>query len=146
MAQWGKVGVQVCEVATTLFDKSKRTIVGDGTYLGFVLTALREVPNAKQPDTGLGFGYLVYSQNASAVQRRASDIMPGDVIVLDEAHFKGHKSLQTYHANAGALGDPCIGIVSDFETKKAKVKAFQANRHVGQQVSDLLSFGRQSST
>ena len=138
MAQWGKVGVQVCEVATTLFDKSKRNIVGDGTYLGFVLTALREVPNAKQPDSGLGFGYLVYSQNASAVQRRASDIMPGDVIVLQDAKLKGHKGLQIYHQNVGA-GQAICAIVADYEVKKAKVKVFQANQHVGQEVRRSMS-------
>lgn len=136
MVQWGRVGVQVCEVATTLLDKSKKNVVGDGTYLGFVFTVLREVPNAAQPHSPDvdGFGYLIYAQNGPAVQRRASDIMPGDIIVLEEAKLKGHKGLQTYHIAAGGPGDPCIGVVSDFEAKKSKVKVFQANRHVGQQV------------
>ena len=142
MVHWGKVGVQVCEAATTLFELSKKNVVGDGTYLGFVSAALREVPNASAPRASLSgpvntddFGYLVYAQSGPAVQRRASDIMPGDVIVLEEAKLKGHKGLQTYHMTAGTPGEPCIGIVSDFEAKKSKVKVFQANRHVGQQVS-----------
>ena len=91
-AQWGRVGVQVHEIAAAFFEKSKKTLVGDGSYLGFVNAVVGQVPNAVQPTGALdSFGYLVYSQSAAAVQRRVSDIMPGDVIVVTEAKFKGHK-------------------------------------------------------
>lgn len=134
MAQWGRVGVQVHEVATTLFEKSKRSLIGDGTYLGFVAAALNEVPNAAMPVPPYNsFGYLIYEQVGSSVHIRASDIMPGDIITLHEAKLKGHKGIQIYHQTVG-VSEPACAIISDFETKKSKVKVFQANQHVGQQV------------
>ena len=134
-AQWGRVGVQVHEIAATLFEKSKKSLIGDGSYRGFVAAVVGQVPNAAQPTSGAldSFGYLVYSQAGGAVQRRVSDIMPGDVIVVSEAKFKGHKGLQSYNQTVG-VGEPLVGIIGDFELKKSKVKVFQANQHVGQQV------------
>ncbi|KAH9949793.1 hypothetical protein B0H21DRAFT_726006 [Amylocystis lapponica] len=140
MAQWGRVGVQVAERATVLFDKSKRALIGDGSYLGFVLAALADVPNAAQPTPPFeSFGYLYYAQTGSAVQKRASDVMPGDVIVLHDAKLKGHKGLQSYHQHVGA-DQPVLAIVTDYDVKKAKVKTFQANQHVGQQSVESVSY------
>ncbi|KZT09197.1 uncharacterized protein LAESUDRAFT_722922, partial [Laetiporus sulphureus 93-53] len=140
MAQWGRVGVQIVEHATTLFEKSKKSLVGDGSYIGFVTNVLSQVPNAAQPEPPFtSFGYLIYAQNGSSVQRRVSEIMPGDVIVLREAKFKGHKGLQIYHQTVGA-GEPLYAIIADYEMKKAKVKVFQANQHVGQQTVESASY------
>jgi myosin tail region-interacting protein MTI1 len=137
MAQWGRVGVQICEVATTLYEKSRRSLIGDGTYAGFVAAVLREVPNATQPappyDT---FGYVIYEQAGPSVHRRASEIMPGDVIVLQDAKLKGHKGLQSYHQHVGAA-EPVCAVVADCEVKKTKVKVFQANQRVGQEVRSI---------
>ncbi|PIL22717.1 hypothetical protein GSI_15410 [Ganoderma sinense ZZ0214-1] len=139
-AQWGRVGVQVHEMAATLFDKSKKNVIGDGTYRGFVETVIRTVPNAAQPTASLdSYGYLVYNQIGGAVQRRASDIMPGDVVVVSEAKFKGHKGLQSYSQTVG-VGEPLVGVIGDFELKKSKVKVFQANQHVGHQSVESVSY------
>ncbi|KAG6835916.1 hypothetical protein H0H93_013376 [Arthromyces matolae] len=116
MTLWGRVGVQICEAATTLYEKSKKTLVGDGTYDGFVRAVLREVPNAAVTPS---YGYLVYEQTASTVLKRASDILPGDILMLEEAKLKGHKGLQSYHQNVG-IGQPLVGVVSEFEPKKSK--------------------------
>ncbi|KAF7980623.1 hypothetical protein HWV62_37414 [Athelia sp. TMB] len=134
MAVWGRVGVQICEVATTLFEKSKKSLIGDGSYHGFLRAVFSQVPNAMMPTGNSEFGYLIYAQTGSAVQRRASDIMPGDVVALYDAKLKGHKGLQSYHQHVGAE-EPLLGIVSDFEMKKSKVKVFHANQHVGQQTN-----------
>lgn len=140
VAQWGRVGVQIHEVATVLFDKSKKTLVGDGSYLGFVTSVLGQVPTATQPVAPYdSFGYLIYAQNGSSVQRRVSDVMPGDVIVIHDAKFKGHKGLQSYHQTVGTDG-PLYAIIGDYEVKKAKVKVFQANQHVGQQTVESASY------
>ncbi|KAG6919231.1 hypothetical protein DXG01_008027 [Tephrocybe rancida] len=139
MIVWGRVGVQICEVATTLYDKSKKSLVGDGTYDGFIRTVLNEVPNAAMPTSNASYGYLVYAQTGSAVQKRASDIMPGDILVLQDAKLKGHKGLQSYHQNVG-IGQPLVGVVSEFEPKKSKVRLFQANQHVGQQTVEAVSY------
>ena len=132
-AVWGRVGVQVFEAATALFDKSKRSLIGDGSHHGFVTAVFDEVPSALPPSSS-GYGYLIYAQNGSAVQRRVSDIMPGDVVALYDAKLGGRKALTSYHLEVGGSGEPLVGIVSEFETKKSKIKVFQANQHVGQQV------------
>ncbi|KAF7332553.1 Sh3 domain-containing protein [Mycena kentingensis (nom. inval.)] len=140
MAIWGRAGVHLCETATQLFEKSKKTLVGDGTYAGFVNAALRDTPNAATPiPPAPSWGYLVYSQSAGAVQKRLSDIMPGDIVALFDAKFKGHKGLATYSQTVGA-GEPLVGIVSEFEGKKSKVRVFQANQHVGQQTVEAVSY------
>jgi myosin tail region-interacting protein MTI1 len=133
MAIWGRVGVQICEVATSLFEKSKKSLVGDGTYHGFVSAAVSEVPNAAQPAPS-SYGYVVYIQSGSSVQKRVSDIMPGDIVELQDAKFKGHKGIHTYNQHVG-VGESLVGVVSEFEPKKSKIRLFQANQHVGQQAS-----------
>ena len=131
IAIWGRVGVQICEVATALFEKSKKSLIGDGTYAGFVGAVLSEVPNAAPLSSG--YGYLIYQQTGTAVQKRASEIMPGDVVELVDAKLKGHKGLQTYTQTVGA-GEALLGVVGEFEPKKSKVRLYHANQHVGQQV------------
>ncbi|KII86840.1 hypothetical protein PLICRDRAFT_113960 [Plicaturopsis crispa FD-325 SS-3] len=138
IAVWGKVGVLIHEAAASLLEKSKKMLVGDGTYIGFVNATLSQIPNA-QIVAPPSYGYLVYSQVAASVQKRISDIMPGDVVVLSDAKFKGHKGLQSYAQSAG-VGEPLIGIVSEYDTKKSKVKVFQANQHVGQQTVESVSY------
>ncbi|KIM81016.1 hypothetical protein PILCRDRAFT_821853 [Piloderma croceum F 1598] len=138
MAVWGRVGVQICESATTLFENSKKTLVGDGSYYGFVEAVFRQVPNAMPPSSS-GYGYLIYAQTGPSVSRRVSEILPGDVVELYDAKLKGHKGLQSYHQDVGA-GEPLVGIVNEFEVKKSKVKIFQANQHVGQQTVESVSY------
>jgi hypothetical protein len=126
-------------VATTLFEKSRKTLIGDSSFSGFVKAVLADVPNAAQVSIDTGeYGYLIYSQNGSVVQKRASEIMPGDVVEVHDARFKGHKGLQTYQLTVGGSGELVIGIVSEFDTKKSKIKVFQANQHVGQQVRHIF--------
>ncbi|KAJ7878808.1 hypothetical protein B0H14DRAFT_2341837 [Mycena olivaceomarginata] len=138
VAIWGRVGVHLCEAATQLYEKSKKSLVGDGTYTGFVNAALHEVPNAAH-STPPAWGHLIYSQAAGSVQKRLSDIMPGDIVALFDAKLKGHKGLATYSQTVGA-GEPLVGIVSEFEPKKSKIRVFQANQHVGHQTVEAASY------
>ncbi|KAF8547171.1 hypothetical protein OG21DRAFT_958184 [Imleria badia] len=148
---WGKTGVRVVEAATALFEKSKRALVGDGSHAGFVRAVLAQVPGVMYPGAGAApilssdddWGYVVYAQTGSAVQRRVSDILPGDVIAFSDAKLKGHKGLHAYTQTAGAGergGGPLVGIVSEFEGKKSKVRVWQANQHVGQQTVENVSY------
>jgi len=67
--------------------------------------------------------------------------MPGDIISLEEAKFKGHKGLhQSYQQSVGVEGEAALGVVSECEAKKSKVKVFQANRHVGSQTVESVSY------
>ncbi|KAF9483580.1 hypothetical protein BDN70DRAFT_904154 [Pholiota conissans] len=141
MALWGRVGVQVCEVATSMFEKSKKTLIGDGSYAGFVQAVFAAVPNAAPVPTPAGeWGYLVYVQNGPSVQKRASEIMPGDIVEIHDAKLKGHKGLQTYHQNVGGAGEILVGVVGEFEAKKTKIRVFHANQHVGQQTVESVSY------
>jgi len=141
MMIWGRVGVQVCEVATSLFEKSKKTLIGDGTYAGFITAVLAGVPNAAPISIASGeYGYLVYTQNGSSVQKRVSEIMPGDIVEIHEGKLRGHKGIQIYHQNVGGSGEVLLGIVGEFEAKKSKVRVFHANQHVGQQVCAVSFF------
>ncbi|PPQ70453.1 hypothetical protein CVT25_005349 [Psilocybe cyanescens] len=141
MALWGRVGVQVCEVATSLYEKSRKTLIGDGSYAGFVRDVLAAVPNAAPVPSAAGeYGYTVYVQNGPAVVKRASEIMPGDVVEIHDAKLKGHKGLQTYHQTVGGAGETLIGVVGEFEAKKSKIRVFHANQHVGQQTVESVSY------
>ncbi|KAF9240234.1 hypothetical protein BU15DRAFT_23444, partial [Melanogaster broomeanus] len=141
MTIWGKVGVQVVDSATTLFEKSKRSLVGDGSYAGFVRAVLAQVPGVHVSPGNEDWGYATYAQTGGAVQRRVSDIMPGDIISFWDAKLKGHKGLHAYNKTAGAgASGPLVGIVSEFDAKKSKVRVWQANQHVGQQTVEIVSY------
>jgi hypothetical protein len=133
-ALWGRVGVHVAKAALDLLERSKHTLVGNGSYEGFIAEALAQVPYASPPHGPGEYGILVYAQTAAQVHTRLTDILPGDVAVLEGARLKGHKGLHTYSITAGE-GAPCMGVVSEFEAKKLKLRVLQANRRVGQAVS-----------
>ena len=86
---WGKVGVQVCETATSMFEKLKKTLIGDGAYAGFVQAAVATAPNATAavPITSGDYGYVVYVQNRASMQRQVSEMMPGDIVEIHDAKF-----------------------------------------------------------
>jgi len=86
---WGRVGVQVCETATLMFEKLKKTLIGDSAYAGFVQAAVVTAPNAAAavPITSGDYGYIVYMQNGASMQRRASEMMPGDIVEIHDAKF-----------------------------------------------------------
>ncbi|KAH8989107.1 hypothetical protein EDB92DRAFT_1799831 [Lactarius akahatsu] len=138
-AVWGRVGVHVAEAAGALLERSKHKLVGNGSYEGFVAEALAGVPNALASYGPGEYGFLVYAQTAAQVHTRLADIMPGDVVVLEGARFKGHKGLHTYSMSAGESA-PCMGVVSEFDPKKLKLRALQANQRVGQATVESVSY------
>ena len=139
MTVWGRVGVQVCEVAVQLFEKSRKSLIGDGTHIGFLNAVLERVPNASMvEEDASSFGYLIYAQTGALVTKRAADIMPGDVIVLQEAKLKGHKGLQTYQQTVGG-GAPVVAVIGEYEAKRSKVRVYQASQHVGSQVCRTIN-------
>ncbi|GAB1520668.1 hypothetical protein RhiTH_003753 [Rhizoctonia solani] len=118
MVLWGKVGVQITQSALTLAERGRRSIVGDGTSTGFVTAVLAGVDSAYKGS----YGWPVFAQNGGTVQRRSSDIMPGDIIVMTDIKLKGHKGLQAYSTH---VSGELVGVVSEFEAKKHKVKVWQ---------------------
>ena len=133
------MGIQVCEVAIELFEKLKKSLIRDRTFVGFVNAVLDRVPNALPvEEDASSFGYLIYVQTGSSVTKRAADIMPGDIITLQDAKLKGHKGIQTYNQGIGE-GTPVVAVISEYEPKKSKVKAYQASQHVGNQVCHITT-------
>ena len=132
-ALWGRVGVCVGEAASQLLQRSKRTLVGNGSYEGFVAEALAQVPNALPPQSPGEYGILIYAQAGVQVHTRMTDILPGDVVVLNAAKLKGYRGLHFYIDYVGE-GAPCMGVVSEFDTNKLKLKALRANKRVGRAV------------
>lgn len=135
---WYRVGVHVAEAALALLERSKRTLVGNGSYESFIAEAMAQVPNASPPSNPGEYGLLIYAQTGAQVHTRLTDIMPGDVVVLEGAKLKGHKGLSAYSVSVGGEGTPCMGVVSQFDARKLKLKALQANQKVGQAVSENL--------
>lgn len=137
---WSRVGMYMNSIAITLHEKSKRALIGDGTFPGFVKVVLQQVFTAAMPTgddpASYSYGHLIYLQEALKVRRRVADVMPGDVIMFDNVWFKGHKGLhQAYQHQVGTPGEPVVGIVAEFDVKKSRVKVYQANQRVGAQVS-----------
>lgn len=129
---YNRVGVQVFTRAAALVEYSRKSVIGDGSGPGFVHTVLEQVPAAViLPDTGINdagqveYGPTIYVQNGSSVQKRASDIMPGDIVTIRQAKFKGHRGLTGYSTTV----DLVVGIVNEFEEKKGKLKIWQAALH-----------------
>ena len=71
-------GVYISDAAALLHDKSRRVLVGDGTYPGFVLPVARQVPSAVIPSRSARYpyGHLIYFQTAATVHKRYAEIMP----------------------------------------------------------------------
>lgn len=155
---WGRVGVQVCEVASSFYERVNKKsshhhhptpsssqgplAIGDGTYHGFIEAVLREVPNAA---TFLPpyYGYLFFQQTGPNVQKREGEIMPGDVVEFVDAKLKGYKGIHSYTQIVGASGaggtgpvagpdGAVVGVVGEVEPKKTKIKVYQAGGPTGQ--------------
>ena len=141
---WGRVGVYMSDAAALLHDKSRRVLVGDGTFPGFVLAVSRQVPTACIPSktARYPYGHLIYFQTAGTVHKRYAEILPGDVVVLQNALFKGVRGPlhQAYQEELGTKGDPIVGIIGEHEARKSKVRVYQANQHVGMQTVEYVSY------
>lgn len=55
---------------------------------------------------------------------------PGDIAAFYDAKLKGKKGLSSYSQNVGSVEEPLVGIVSESETKKHKLRVLQVERGV----------------
>lgn len=70
---------------------------------------------------------------------------PGDIAAFYDAKLKGKKGLSSYTQNVGSVEEPLLGIVSESETKKHKLRVLQVERGTPEEVSyrcDDLKSGR----
>jgi hypothetical protein len=126
----GRIGIRVCEVATSLFEISKNALIGDGTYAEFI-TAILGVPTLLLSVASGEYAYLVYAQNGPSVQKRVSEIMPGDIIEIHEGKLKVIKGYRRIIRMLGGSGEALLGVEGEIEAKKSKIRVFLANQHVG---------------
>ena len=123
-----RLGPTIVSSAQHIHEKSKRLAIGDGSSTSFLFMVLSPISGVSISS----FGHLVYAQTGNAVQKRLGDIMPGDIIALYDARFKGHKGglgLGAYSISCGTKEEPMLGIVGEFDVKKSKIKAFAVNQH-----------------
>jgi len=119
---WSHVSTHVAEAASDLFKCSKRTLVGTGSYKGFIAKVLMHVPNAALLHHLGEYSFLIYAQMGAKVHTCLMDIMSRDVVVLKGTKLKGHKGLQTYSQSVGGAL-PCMGVVHKFDVKKLNLRA-----------------------
>lgn len=121
-----RLNPRITDSAHSIYEKSKKNVIGDGSSLGFLQQVLSTVPTASTDS----LGHLIYAQTGTSVTRRAGDIVPGDIIALYDAKMKGHKGFAGYSIVVGSVDEPLLGIVSEFSAsgKKVKVKVFAVNQ------------------
>lgn len=106
------------------------------------------------------WGYIVLEQEGTSVLKRSDEVRPkligqklqanfqprtGDIAAFYDAKLKGKKGLSSYTQNVGSVEEPLVGIVSESETKKHKLRVLQVERGVPEEVSyrcDDLKSGR----
>ena len=134
-----RVGKQIWESASWLFERSKKTPVEDGTYIGFVNAVLGRIPNTSMTDEDASsFGYPIHARKGPLVTETGPSIMPGDIITIRDATLEGRKGVRNYQQTIG-VESPVVAVVGEYEEKKSKVKAYQASGHVGNQVRHTLN-------
>ena len=121
-----RLNPRIIDSAHAIYEKSKKSVIGDGSSFGFLQQVLSTVPTASTES----LGHLIYAQTGTSVTRRAGDIVLGDIIALYDAKMKGHKGFAGYSIVVGSVDEPLLGIVSDFSAsgKKVKVKVFAVNQ------------------
>ena len=136
---WSRVGIRIADTIERLFKKSKRTVVGDGTYAGFVNAVLENVPTASAVLQGdeSSFGRPIYFQKGPSVSKRVGDIMPGDIITMENVKLRGVRGIKPYRQFVGERG-PVVAIIREYRARKSVVKAYQACQQVGTQVHFLV--------
>jgi hypothetical protein len=130
------VGHHVFSSASSLVGMSKKNVIGNGSAEGFVRAVLEQVPSAlvpqepSNPNEEVIYGPVIYAQLGSQVQKRASDIGPGDILTLRDATFKTHKGLSsiTHKSSSGSNGrvDNVVGVIHEMDGKRGKVKIWRA--------------------
>lgn len=60
---------------------------------------------------------------------------PGDIAAFYDAKLKGKKGLHTYSQHVGSVEEPLVGVISEFEDRKHKLRVLQVERGVPDEVS-----------
>lgn len=140
-AVYGDYGLRIAEVSQQMAGQS----MAPGT---FVPSVLNKVGSGLLPPVGnRSYGAVLYQNLANASERHYDEIRRGDIVVFRGARFQGHKgSLHTkYTSEAGtggagsspagpgsgsgadgkAGGGVHVGIVSEWDGSKRKIKVFE---------------------
>ncbi|WRT67866.1 uncharacterized protein IL334_004840 [Kwoniella shivajii] len=126
-------GAQLARSAQGIFNQGRKAYVGDGSPIGFVYVAM---DNAKLPRPIPGqLGQVIFEQEGGSIMKRYDNPKPGDIAAFHDSKLKGKKGLTTYNQHVGSVEDPLVGIVAEFEERKHKLKVYQVERGVPEEVS-----------
>lgn len=100
----------------------------------FVAATVSQVKGALHPING-SFGIVIYENFSNSSVHQIESIRPGDIAVLKDAAFQGHKGpLQKYHKNI----DNGVYVVQSWDGNKKKLHVFD-NKKESFKLSDLHS-------
>nr|ODN93909.1 hypothetical protein L203_00077 [Cryptococcus depauperatus CBS 7841] len=125
-------GAAISRAAQGIFSQGKKGNYGDGSPENFVVTAL---VNARIDRPSEGWGQVIFEQEAGSIIRKYDEPRPGDIATFYDAKLKGKKGLHTYSQHVGSVEDPLVGVVSDFEERKHKLRVLQVERGIPDEVS-----------
>ncbi|KIR80880.1 myosin I binding protein [Cryptococcus gattii E566] len=126
-------GQGVVRVARGIFAQGKKGFYGDGSASGFVAVVM---DNAGVPrPSGNAWGQVIFEQEAGSILRRYDEPRPGDIAAFYDAKLKGKKGLHTYSQHVGSVEEPLVGVISEFEDRKHKLRVLQVERGVPDEVS-----------
>lgn len=100
--------------------------------------------------SGNAWGQVIFEQEAGSILRRYDEVSgcilqystdasvkprPGDIAAFYDAKLKGKKGLHTYSQHVGSVEEPLVGVISEFEDRKHKLRVLQVERGVPDEVS-----------
>lgn len=139
LRQWSThIGSVIAKLAV---DACKQTSapIADGSARGFVQAMLASMPGAL-PSVGYSFGVLILTQvGPTMMQPQLDEVRPGDCVSCSQADFRGKKGLAPYHMTFGSQSEPTIGIVTECETKKNKLRCIIQSPHNKKGLPDEVS-------
>ncbi len=80
------------------------------------------------------------------MQRRLAEIMPGDIVVLDDARFKGTRVFTKVISRSLVGRVHLLSASSAILNTRRVTESYEANQHVGSQVSFLAHDNCQTTT
>lgn len=98
----------------------------NGEYINFIFSNLPK--DVLQPIASKTFGAVVYRNN-NGEAKSFDDIRPGDILVLVDAVFEGHRAKEV------GFGKPHVSLVTSYDSEKSRFKVIE-------QVDGLIQQGR----
>ncbi|KAK6428604.1 hypothetical protein LTR95_015251 [Oleoguttula sp. CCFEE 5521] len=123
-----RFGARIAELASSLGNSKKDTLLGDGSPAAFPVELLRSLPNAPEALLPIGsraYGAMIYTNLANASIMQHDEIRPGDIITFRNAKFEGKHSGPIHSKYKLDLGPGHVGVVGEWDGSKKKVRVWE---------------------